>query len=200
MHFCRYLEMLQASEGSHPRPLIRGWSPDEIRLVRHLLRRAYRSSGLHGVPIREYGAILTNQAVGNHAATHIREALASSLPRRVKFCAAPGSGYPDNLLHIPRRDGDLTIALEVKATSHWDAKDSNRRVLTSSSRKLRQLFELPVPHLICTVIYHRGSGCIEDIRLDFIAPESEVSVRFEASTSHRLLDTGQHQRSLLFAA
>ena len=87
------------------------------------------------------------------------------------------------------------IALEMKATSNWNPNDTNRRVLTSSSNKLRERFVPPVYHLLCTVIYQIEDefARIEDVRLDFIEPNTQVSVRLEASVSHRILTNGTHQ-------
>jgi hypothetical protein len=87
------------------------------------------------------------------------------------------------------------IPLEIKATSCWNPKDSNRRVLSSSSRKLRKFFQNPICHLLGTILYTViGNGRqIDAVRLDFIEPETIVNIRLEAEVNHRLLSEGQHR-------
>lgn len=82
----------------------------------------------------------------------------------------------------------------MKATSDWNAQDSNRRVLTSSSEKLRAQFEAPIFHLLCTAMYayEENGARIGCVRLDFLEPSSPVNVRLEASVSHKLLTNGTH--------
>ena len=88
--------------------------------------------------------------------------------------------------------------MEVKATSRWDPTDSNRHVLTSSSEKLRT-FPAPIHHLILTCIYTDSPSfaAIEHLRIDFLEPTSPVSIRLEASVSHRLLAVGAHRWVLI---
>ena len=108
---------------------------------------------------------------------------------RLIKCA--GAGYPDQTLVR----GETKIALEIKATGDWNPADSNRRVLTSSSDKLRKSFESPIHHLLCTVFYSSAlpTTRIDAIRLDFLEPSSPVNVRLEASVSHKLLALGLHK-------
>ncbi len=82
----------------------------------------------------------------------------------------------------------------MKATSDWNPNDSNRRVLTSSSTKLRAQFEAPIHYLLLTAIYRveGGNARINGIRLDFLAPQTQVNVRLEASVSHKLLSNSTH--------
>lgn len=134
----------------------------------------------------------TNQSIGNQVEAF---AVATLSPHLVGFQleSCSGSGYPDKLL--TQLGTGLRIPLEMKATSDWNPRDSNRRVLTSSSTKLRATFPGPVHHLLATVIYsvvQRGVN-IKRLRLDFLEPGTEVSVRLEASVSHRILATGSHR-------
>ena len=88
---------------------------------------------------------------------------------------------------------------ELKATSTWDAADSNRRVLTSSSRKLRQRFPGAVNHVLATMLYASGAGVsrVQSLRLDFIEPSTLVNIRLEASVSHRLLAQATHRTTTI---
>lgn len=82
----------------------------------------------------------------------------------------------------------------MKATSGWNPKDANRRVLTSSSKKLRSQFSEPIHHLLLTVLYSnsQNSANIERIRLDFLEPTTIVNVRLEASVNHKILANSLH--------
>lgn len=106
--------------------------------------------------------------------------------------ACGGAGYPDKIL--VRREHNDIYPLELKATSTWNVADSNRRVLTSSSRKLRERFRGAINHLLATILYgQRGADWfIRSIRLDFIGPNTLVNIRLEASVSHRLLSQATH--------
>jgi hypothetical protein len=91
------------------------------------------------------------------------------------------------------------IPLEVKATSNWNDRDSNRRVLTSSSNKLRAQFSDPIYHLLLTVLYSQNENLatIEAIRLDFLELTTVVNVRLEASVNHKILATGHHCQRII---
>jgi hypothetical protein len=89
----------------------------------------------------------------------------------------------------------LKVALEMKATSQWNPADSNRRVLTSSSAKIRNNFCPPIYHLNCTVMYDPSdsdAATINALRLDFLQPTTLVNVRLEASVNHKILSSGIH--------
>ena len=100
---------------------------------------------------------------------------------------------PDCLPTPGKTKGQVTyFALEVKATSDWNPNDSNRRVITSSSEKIRKQFSEPIHHLLFTLLYkiETGFAVIEHMRLDFLEPTTPVSVRLEASVNHKLLSHG----------
>jgi hypothetical protein len=90
--------------------------------------------------------------------------------------------------------GGQGFPFELKATSDWNPNDSNRRVLTSSSQKLRRHFRHPINHLLATVVYHQEAGVfrLESVRLDYLNPDTEVSIRLEGSVSHKLLAESNH--------
>ena len=93
------------------------------------------------------------------------------------------------------------MPLEMKATANWDEKDANRRVLTSSSKKLQDQFSGPIYHLLLTVLYSEHTDedlvLIDAIRLDFLEPTTPVSVRLEASVNHKILATGNHYSKII---
>ena len=101
-----------------------------------------------------------------------------------------GAGYPDQVLS----SAAARMPMEIKATGDWNPRDSNRRVLTSSSTKLREQFQSPIFHLLCTVLYAERANAVrvEALRLDFLEPSTAVSVRLEASVSHKLLSQAPH--------
>ena len=145
------------------------------------------------IPIR---AGSTNQSIGNQVADFFVPVINQHL-QQYRIDACPGGGYPDKILvEIASR---RTFPFELKATSTWDAADSNRRVLTSSSRKLRQRFPGAVNHVLATMLYATGAGVsrVQSLRLDFIEPGTLVSIRLEASVSHRLLAEATHRSTTI---
>ncbi len=165
--------------------------PQELRSVIEAdFVQSAEKSGIRGAscPIR-LGS--SNQSVGNQVEEYVVGALAPHL-RGFRLMPCPGSGYPDKML-VRNTDG-LRIPLEMKATGDWNPSDSNRRVLTSSSTKLRTVFTAPVYHLLATAVYTVVANAvrIDRIRLDFLEPNTRVNVRLEASVSHRLLHNADH--------
>ena len=138
----------------------------------------------------------TNQSIGNQVEKYTIEKLDAVI---LGFSIFPctGGGYPDKML-IQRVTG-LRIPLEMKATSDWNERDANRRVLTSSSKKLRAKFSDPIHHLLLTVLYSRNqnSVTIDTIRLDFLEPTTVVNVRLEASVNHKILANGPHYSEMI---
>lgn len=135
----------------------------------------------------------TNQAIGNKVEEYIVPKLDSALSDFL-ISKCRGSGYPDQILI--QQSTKLHMPLEMKATAGWDEKDSNRRVLTSSSKKLRAQFSEPIYHLLLTVLYSKQDdedfATINTVRLDFLEPTTPVNVRLEVSVSHKLLADGDH--------
>ncbi len=136
---------------------------------------------------------ITNQAVGNEIEKYIVPKLNSGLSD-FSISKCRGSGYPDQILI--QDTSRLHMPLEMKATADWNEKDSNRRVLTSSSKKLRAQFSEPIYHLLLTVLYSKQDdenfATIDTIRLDFLEPTTAVNVRLEVSVNHKLLADGDH--------
>src|SRR6266581_1217354 len=126
---------------------------------------------------------------GDFAATRIDTALQQF---RIESC--PGQGYPDRILR--RLLDQSRYPAELKATSAWNPADSNRRVITSSTAKLRRQFTQPINHLLITFSYTLNTvteqASVTAIRMDFVEPDTIVNIRLEASVSHRLLAEGKY--------
>lgn len=191
-NFAEYYKDLLEWEEVEFRELISHWQDDLITEVKNDFQKAVKNSGLKGLA---FIPNKTNQSVGNQVEIVAIEKLNEYLKTfQIENCS--GAGYPDRVL---TKSDFKQVALEMKATGDWNPSDSNRRVLTSSSKKLREKFDSPIYHLLCTVIYKSeiGSAKIEAIRLDFIEPITQVSVRLEASVSHKMLTNATH-KSIVF--
>ena len=188
--FEEYYKELSKREGFDQRELISVWDKNLIDEVSQDFEQAVASSEFIDslCSIRENSS---NQSIGNQVAGYAIDELNEHLKiYKIEKCS--GSGYPDRLLE----KGDFkNIALEMKATSEWNPNDANRRVLTSSSKKIRDKFTAPIYHLICTIIYQNSNQQykIKIVRLDFIEPHTSVYIRLEASVSHKLLENKDHE-------
>lgn len=170
--------------------LVDVWPDALISEIETSIRTSVRDDAIIGLacPIKPES---TNQSIGNQVEGFVLPRLAQNLSLfRLDKC--PGSGYPDQLLiQIATQ---LKIPLEVKATSDWNPNDSNRRVLTSSSKKLRKQFVVPIYHVLFTILYKINNlfAIVEHVRLDFLEPTTTVSVRLEASVNHKILSHATH--------
>ena len=179
-------------EGQQYCELIHSWPQDLRNSIVLSFENAVSASSVIG-SVCFLPAGITNQAVGNEIEKYIVPRLDNGLSD-FSISKCRGSGYPDQILirHTPR----LHIPLEMKATSDWNKKDTIRRVLTGSSRKLRTQFSKPIYHLLLTVIYSKQDGedsaTIDTIRLDFIEPTTTVNVKLEASVNHKILVNDPH--------
>lgn len=189
-NFKEYYRNLLNWEGIKQIELIHPWPKNlRIRIISSFVR-GIELSALKGsiCKLRERS---TNQSVGNQVEALAIAKLAPHMPN-FSLTSCSGSGYPDKTL-IDKQT-ELKMPLEVKATSDWNPKDHNRRVLTSSSAKVRKQFTGNIYHMLLTFIYTRTNdqACIDNIRLDFLEPDSPVGVRLEASVNHKLLSKGEH--------
>ncbi len=189
-NFEEYYRELLKREGSEQRQLISVWDKKLINEISRDFEQAVANSNF----IESFCVIRqnsSNQSIGNQVEVYAIEQLNKHLKiYQIEKCS--GAGYPDRIL----AKGDFKhVALEMKATSGWNPNDSNRRVLTSSSKKLQDKFAPPIYHLICTIIYQNLTPKyqIKTVRLDFIEPQTSVSVRLEASVSHKLLENKDHE-------
>jgi hypothetical protein len=190
-----YYNELQRREGLEPVELVAEWAQHDTDAIAAAFRTAVATSRIteQSIPIR---AGSTNQSIGNQVADFFVSVINQHL-QAYRIDACPGGGYPDKILvEIASR---RTFPFELKATSTWDAADSNRRVLTSSSRKLRKRFPGAVNHVLATVLYATGAGVsrVQSVRLDFIEPSTPVNIRLEASVSHRLLAQATHRSTTI---
>ncbi len=168
-----YYNELQRREGLEPVELVAEWGQHDTDAISAAFRTAVGASRItdQGISIRTGS---TNQSIGNQIADFFVPIINQHL-QQYRIDACPGGGYPDKILvEITSR---RTFPFELKATSTWDAADSNRRVLTSSSRKLRQRFPGAVNHVLATVLYATGGGIsrVRSLRLDFIQPDTLVN-------------------------
>lgn len=190
-----YYDDLLRWENVPVQPLVMRWNPSESDAIERDLAQALYSSRTIGgfVPIAPGS---TNQSIGNQVESYFIGNIQSSLSEfRIYNCS--GAGYPDKTLI--RLDNGKHYPLEFKATRNWNPSDSNRRVLTSSSTKLRRKFQGTINHILATVIYEISGGTcqVEHLRLDFLEPDTRVSVRLEASVNHKILSQGSHHNVTL---
>ena len=192
MTLAEYYADLLKWENQPSRDLVADWPTDLVERISRDIRGAVEAAKLIGSDCSLKSGS-SNQSVGNQVEAFIVAQVNAAGNFQIENCS--GSGYPDRLL----RDDELKIPLEMKATSDWNPSDSNRRVLTSSSAKLRAQFESPIHHLLLTAIYEVDGDVarIKGIRLDFLAPNTEVNVRLEASVSHKLLHNSTHASLLI---
>lgn len=188
-----YYGDLQKWEEVEPVELVASWPPKLVDDLKSQWIEAVRASAVYDkpCPIR---AGSSNQSIGNQVEEFLIRTLSPHWKSAVlERCS--GAGYPDRQMRI----SDVLLALEMKATSDWNPMDSNRRVLTSSTLKLRTKFKAPIYHLLCTSFYRieGDSASIHNIRLDFMEPDTLVNVRLEASVSHKLLSNSSHATLLI---
>ena len=183
-----YYRDLLVWEGTAAQELVADWPTDLVALIQNDFKTAVKASDVkkHSCFIKPGSS---NQSIGHQVEIFIVTNLVPHL-RKIQLLPCKGAGYPDRKIIAK----NITIACEMKATSDWNPLDSNRRVLTSSTEKLRAQFEAPIFHLLCTAMYayEENSAKIGCVRLDFLEPSSPVSVRLEASVSHKLLTNGTH--------
>lgn len=182
-------------EGVSPITLVHAWPVQLRQSVEADIVSSVTSSRVKGsnCPLRPGS---TNQSIGNQVENYTIPLLEQHTSGfRMGPCS--GAGYPDKTL--TELTTGLKMPLEVKATSDWNPADSNRRVLTSSSKKLRTQFTAPIHHLLLTVLYTKASShaTIDAIRLDFLEPSTSVSVRLEASVNHKILSNGPHHKKVI---
>ena len=186
-----YYNELQRREGLEPLELVAPWAQADTDAISAAFRNAVAASRITEgqIPIRTGS---TNQSIGNQVADFFVPTINQYL-QHYRIDACPGGGYPDKILVEIALN--RTFPFELKATATWDIADSNRRVLTSSSRKLRLRFEGAINHVLAILLYATAGGVsrIRSLRLDFIEPTTFVNIRLEASVSHRLLAQATHR-------
>ncbi len=191
-----YYRDLAKWEKQSPIPLVHAWSKPLRNAVESDFVAATASCQIKSAncPIRPAS---TNQSIGNQVEEYTISKLNGHLS---EFSIAPckGSGYPDKTL--TQKTTRLKMPLEFKASRDWNPNDANRRVLTSSSKKLRRQFSATIHHLLLTVLYASESPrhvTIKTLRLDFLEPSTTVNVRLEASVNHKILANGPHHSKMI---
>lgn len=129
----------------------------------------------------------TSQSKGNRVAKYVLEHLLQH--PKIARKAGTGNGYPDYWLDI----GGTVYAIEMKATGNLNPSSTNRTVLLSSSKTLRkalnkQVVIAPIRHAILQIVFHNRKNqhaVFKSANLYFLEPDTEVNVRFEASTHQK---------------
>lgn len=191
--FSEFYTRLQRWEGiASPRNLIGPWPPRRREGIATALSAGFDAAGLLGAEIPGFAGS-TPQSRGNKAAKFLKDRLTAVPSYRLGVIG--GAGYPDFVL---RWQGGWCCA-EVKSTSKLDGDASSLRiVLTGSTARLRAEIDrighdAPPPcHLLFT-LNHNDEGVVTGMRLDFLEPDTMVSVKLEASTSRVMLGRGQQR-------
>jgi len=165
-----YYLRLQEFEGEAPVELIAPWQSEIVETIRADFAAATAGGVFRGSTVR-IPVGTTNQSIGNKIADFAAARIDVALQRfRIQGCS--GHGYPDRVLKCLA--DERRYPTELKATSAWDPGDSNRRVITSSSAKLRRQFTSPINHLLITFSYVANTeaeeASITAVRMDFVEP------------------------------
>ena len=197
--FLKYLqeEELGKKRNGHS-PLIAKWKDSDAKKISSLIRSNIKT--LKGTSPKGFKNAKSNQAIGNLMHKHFVKEFNNNAPTNIQIIRCSGAGYPDNFLSIIKGNRTTNYCLEFKATSDWNPKDSNRRVLMSSTKKIRdKIAQKFIPanplHILVTIQYVKGSGKIKGFRFDFLDPTTPVNTRLEASTTHKLLHSSKHKSS-----
>jgi hypothetical protein len=197
--FLKYLQEEELGKNSKGHaPLIAKWKAAESKTISSLICSNFKN--LKGTSPKGFKSAKSNQALGNLMHKHFVKEFNKNASANVRITSCAGAGYPDNFLSITKGNRTTNYCLEFKATSDWNPKDSNRRVLFSSTKKLRdKISEKLIPanplHILLTINYAKSSGKIAGLRLDFLDPTTLVNTRLEASTTHKLLHVSKHTSS-----
>lgn len=190
--FEMFLRHLQEHEGEPVVRLASRWDPSSKLAFSRYLKNLYErriTSGL-SCKVRKGDS---NQSIGNTVARLVGNLLTDS--NGFKRISSAAQGYPDCALAFQNRIMS-GIALELKATSNWVDADSNRRVLLSSTNRLRSLGLDVIRHAVVTAVYgldqRRAIVRVNRLRIDLIEPDSQVTTRLECAVSHKLLSRGTH--------
>ena len=190
----KYFEKLQREHypKRSPRRLIGSWTDAEVRAVKTAIETAVKKAGYIGKKMPIAG--LTNQAIGNASENFFVDQVNPHLKNAIKLPTGCGGGYPDRVIHIKGK----RYCMELKATKSWKKRDSHRRVLTSSPKRLLKLLENkkvddPPAHLMGTVLYDKEKETVAEFRVDFFEPSTIMNFRLEASTTQKLLSEDSYE-------
>ena len=195
-----FFDNLAKYEGMPSVRLAARWKRGDVKSITNDFSRALRRCSIDlSVP----GGTST-PALGNRVADAVADGLDQHLVR-YRLCRCTGQGYPDRRL-LRVRD-NRSFALELKAKTEFNPRDTNRVILTCGSRKLRRSFgtRQRICHLLATVFYTKsrsGRRCrivINGLRFDFLEPWTPVRKRYEASVNQHMLSKADHSTRLLLA-
>lgn len=188
-----FFDKLAKHEGMPALSLASPWSPDDVNSITKDFSRALKNCSIDlSVPKGT-----STPALGNRLADAVADGLDRHLLRH-KLLRCAGQGYPDR--RLLRVKDNRSFALELKAKTEFNPRDTNRVILTCGSRKLRRSFgtRQPICHLLATVFYSQTScgRCsrvvVQGLRFDFLEPWTPVQKRYEASVNAHLLSRGKH--------
>lgn len=119
-----FYERLLRWERQKPQPLVHVWPFDLREAVKGAFSKAVKTASLRNSSCQlKEGS--TNQSVGNQVEKHCIEKL-HGVVEGFTISDCTGEEYPDKVL--TQNITGITLPLEVKATSDWNDKDTNRRV------------------------------------------------------------------------
>lgn len=167
--------------------LVADWADADIAAIKKSIKK------LSKLVVGEYVEPgKTNQSTGNKFEKFLTQTVQNSKTLGLNLWPPKEQGYPDMVL--TSHAISAVLCMEVKTTSKWDSKDSNRRVLMSSVNRLinvRKSFPGErILHLICTIEYDSKTSTVTGLQFHFIRPNSPVGFREEIATSQRSLASG----------
>jgi hypothetical protein len=197
--FATFFTALSGFEGNSVADLVSPWNPFDVRQITNEFRAAFARRKIEFL----LDSKTSYSALGNRVAEAFVDSINADL-RGYRLCGCKGQGYPDR--QLLRLKDKRNFAFELKATTSFDPRNSNRVILTSGTGKLRRNFGIanPICHVLATTLYSKtqtGRRCqimITGLRLDFLEPSSPIQKRYEASVSHWLLSRGAHESRFLF--
>ena len=193
-----FFTKLAKFEGTPVANLVAPWNPADVKSISQAFDTALDRSQI-GLSVK---GTLSVQALGNRVADAVADGLDKCL-RKYRVCECSGQGYPDRRLQAVK--GSRFFALELKAKTRFNPRDTNRVILTSGTRKLRRNFPVgkPICHLLATVLYSKSRHGrkwqigINGLRFDFLEPWTRIQKRYEGSLNQHILSKGKHFTRLI---
>ena len=195
-----FFTKLAKYEGTPVANLVARWSPADVESISRAFDTALDRSKID----LSVNGSLSVQALGNRVADAVADGLDEHL-LKYRVCGCSGQGYPDRRLQAVK--SNRSFALELKAKTRFNPRDTNRVIITSGTRKLRRNFPVgkPICHLLATVLYSKSRHGqkwqigIDGLRFDFLEPWTRIQKRYEGSLNQHLLSKGKHSTRLIVA-
>jgi len=166
------------------------WTQSKICTVGQTIELALTSafSSSPAMPIQDWAG-KSSQAKGNAVANYVVGILAQS--PNIKVLPAKKGGFPDEWMEIL---GEV-YAVEMKATGKFPVQESPRTVLLGSTVNLRRsltnfIAVAPIRQLVIQIAFQNQAAAnpiYRATKIYFFQPDTEIKVKFEASTTERLL-------------